>query len=384
MNRKHKVIAIILAGGIGDRIKAGIPKQYIELSGKTILRRSVEAFQHHPGVDMVQVVINPEYRDLYEKSVNGMELPEPVTGGAARQDSVRLGLEGIGRYNPDFVLIHDAARAFIDPDTISRVIEALGEHRAVLPVIPVVNTTKQLQYDGKVRTIDRQTLRIAQTPQGYKYNYILGVHQRNKDGSFTDDSSIVEGDGGEVFLVKGDYNNVKVTTSADLEWAKYMTSERKETRAGIGYDVHAFEAGDVVRICGVDIPHDRSLRGHSDADVGIHAIVDAILGALGEGDIGRHFPADDDKWKNADSSVFLDYCKRLLLEKSSAIVNIDIIIICEEPKIEPHKGAMAGRIAEILEIDTGRVNVKATTNEKLGSLGRGEGIATQAIVTVEC
>jgi 2-C-methyl-D-erythritol 4-phosphate cytidylyltransferase/2-C-methyl-D-erythritol 2,4-cyclodiphosphate synthase len=312
-----------------------------------------------------------------------------VTGGANRQQSVLAGLEALLLNAPENVLIHDAARPFISAPVIDRVVQALGKSTGVLAALPVSDTLKAGQNGVVARTISREGLWRAQTPQGFRYAAILEAHRTaaSRAGQdFTDDASIAEWHGLDVALVMGAERNIKLTTAEDFELAELFLAGGRaavEARTGTGFDVHAFEPGDHVMLCGVAVPHDAKLAGHSDADVGLHALTDALLGAIGAGDIGQHFPPSDPQWKGADSSLFLAHTGRLLRESGARVVNVDVTLICERPTIGPHVDAMRGRIGEILSIGVGRVSVKATTTEGLGFTGRREGIAAMASATIE-
>lgn len=376
-------IALIVAGGSGRRFGAERPKQYHDLLGQPVLRRTVEAFLRHPGIDGVQVVIDPACRALYDAAVAGLSLPDPVAGGASRQDSVRNGLEHLAGQAPDRVLIHDAARPLIDAATISAVIAALDTHPGAIAAVPVADTLKR-GGDGVVGgTVDRTGLWRAQTPQGFRFAEILAAHRAAAGLELTDDAAVAERAGLAVALVPSPEENFKVTTQDDLtRGGRMLLLALGDVRTGSGFDVHRFTDGDHVTLCGVSVPHGQGLEGHSDADVGLHALTDAILGALGAGDIGSHFPPSDPQWRGADSARFLRHAADLVAARNGAIAHVDVTIICERPKVGPHREAMVSRIAQILGIAADRVSVKATTTERLGFTGRGEGIAAQAVATV--
>lgn len=373
-------IALVVAAGRGARVGGERPKQYQRLHGRPVLRHSLETLCAHPRVDAVRVVIHPADRTLYDEAAAGLDLLAPVEGGAERQDSVRMGLESLEAMAPDLVLIHDAARPFADAALISRVIAALGRHPGAVPAVPVTDTLKRGD-DGLVGgTVERAGLWRAQTPQGFRFAGILAAHRRFSGVGLTDDAAVAERAGLAVALVDGSEDNVKVTTPADFRRAE--TRGGGEFRSGSGFDVHRFADGDHVMLCGIAIAHEAGLAGHSDADVGLHALTDALLGAIGDGDIGSHFPPSDPRWRGAASAIFLADAGRLVAERSGRIVNVDVTLICEAPKIGPHRQAMRQRIAAILGIDVGRVGVKGTTTERLGFTGRREGIAAQAVATV--
>lgn len=378
-------VALIVAAGSGSRFGADRPKQYLDLSGETILRRSVRAYLEHPRIDRVVVVINPELRDLYDEAVAGLDLPPPVAGGASRRESVSLGLEALALDPPDTVLIHDAARPLVSAETVSRVIDALAVHPGALAAVPVNDTMKRAADGVCVETVPRDGLWRAQTPQGFRFPDILAAHRAaallNRD--FTDDTGVAENAGLVVAPVPSDEENFKVTTPEDLVRAERVLAARLgDVRVGQGYDVHRLIPGDHIVLCGLTIPHDRRMEGHSDADVALHALTDAIFGAIGDGDIGSHFPPSEAKWKGADSALFLKHSAECVRARGGMIAHVDVTIICERPKVGPHREAMRVRLAEILNISLDRVSVKATTTEKLGFTGRGEGIAAQAVATV--
>jgi len=332
-------------------------------------------------VDQVQVVINPNDLDLYREAVHEFRLPHWVAGGATRQKSVYQGLEACERFAPTRVLIHDAARPFVSADLVDRCLEAVEKYRAVLPALPVVDTLKSIRDDEITDTLDRSKIVAAQTPQCFDYEAILGAHRIYDSQDVTDDVALAELAGIPVHWVRGSQHNIKITTHEDIA----MINQRSLTdvRSGLGFDVHKFDENRDLWLGGVKIPHDKGLAGHSDADVALHAITDAVLGAIGDGDIGTHFPPSDEKWKGASSDRFLDYAAELVANRGGMISHIDLTIICEAPKIGPHRDKIRSRIAEILDIAVNRVSVKGTTTEKLGFTGRGEGIAAQAIATVK-
>ena len=387
---KERTYAIIVAAGRGARAGAGGPKQYRPLAGKAVLARTAAAFLDHGEIDAVRIIIHRDDRDLYDEAMAGhlshTKLLEPVFGGAERQDSVRLGLESIEGDKPANVLIHDAARPFIDDDTISRVNDALSKSGGAIAALPVFDTIKRSAESGKIETtVPRDSLWRAQTPQGFQFAKILAAHRLAEGQQLTDDAAVAEAAGIEVALVSGSPDNMKITQAEDFGMAETLLGRKKEMmeyRTGQGFDVHAFEDGSAVTLCGVDIAHDKKLKGHSDADVGMHALTDAIFGAIGEGDIGDHFPPSDDKWKGAASEIFLAHARDLVAKRGGAIIHCDITIICEAPKIGPHRDAMRVALGKILAVDASRISVKATTTEALGFTGRREGIAAMATATV--
>jgi 2-C-methyl-D-erythritol 4-phosphate cytidylyltransferase/2-C-methyl-D-erythritol 2,4-cyclodiphosphate synthase len=377
-----KSVALIVAAGRGHRFGGEMPKQYTQLDGAPVLRHTVMAFLSQPKIDHVRVVIHPDDMGLYQAATEGLGLKTPIFGGEKRQDSVRLGLQQIADDAPDFVLIHDGARPYISADVISRVLDALGSAAGAIPTLPLTDTIKRV-IDGKiVATEDRFELWRAQTPQGFRYSDILNAHLKLTGQSLTDDAAICEAVGLTVVRVDGDDKNVKITTLSDIQ-ASDNGEIFKETRSGIGFDVHRFADGDHVVLCGVKIAHTHSLEGHSDADVALHALTDALLGAVGEDDIGHFFPPSDEQWRGVASDQFVSHAVKLIDSKGGRIVNVDITMMCEAPKVGPYRLLMRERVATILKISPSRVNVKATTTEKLGFTGRGEGIAAQAIANVE-
>ncbi|HEX7969905.1 MAG TPA: bifunctional 2-C-methyl-D-erythritol 4-phosphate cytidylyltransferase/2-C-methyl-D-erythritol 2,4-cyclodiphosphate synthase [Stellaceae bacterium] len=376
-------IALVVAAGRGTRLGASLPKQYLPLAGRALLRYSLETLASHPAIDDVRVVYNPDDQPLYDEAAQGLALLAPVPGGAARQDSVRLGLESLEALAPESVLIHDGARPFLDHSTIDRVLAALDEAPGAIPALPLRDTVKRGAEGRIVDTIDRASLWRAQTPQGFHYRPILAAHRDAAGSDLSDDAAVAERAGLAVRLVQGSEENFKVTTSDDLLQAERIVAARQaDIRTGQGFDVHAFGPGDHVWLCGIKVPHPQGLVGHSDADVGLHALTDAILGALGAGDIGMHFPPSDPHWRGAASHRFLRHAATLVAAAGGSIVHVDVTLICERPKIGPHREAMVARIADILAIEPRRVSVKATTTEKLGFTGRGEGIAGQAVATL--
>jgi 2-C-methyl-D-erythritol 4-phosphate cytidylyltransferase / 2-C-methyl-D-erythritol 2,4-cyclodiphosphate synthase len=375
MPDQSRITALIVAAGTGERAGGDHPKQYRTIRGKTLVAHAIDAFADHPGVGKIRVVIGKGQDAAYLEAIAGRNIEPPVTGGATRQESVRKGLEEIAASGgTDIVLIHDAARPFTPPDVIDRLIDALGSTSSAVPALPVVDSLART--DGS--TVDRSEFVTVQTPQAFRFEAILAAHRAwTGEQPATDDAAIARAAGHTVELVKGDPALKKITFAED-----FAMPSPTVTRTGLGYDVHAFAAGDHVWLCGVQIPHERTLAGHSDADVGLHALTDAILGALGEGDIGDHFPPSDPQWKGAASHRFLTHARDLATARNATIHHVDVTLICETPKIGSHRAAMRARIAEILAIPEKSVSVKATTTEKLGFTGRSEGIAAQAIATL--
>jgi 2-C-methyl-D-erythritol 4-phosphate cytidylyltransferase/2-C-methyl-D-erythritol 2,4-cyclodiphosphate synthase len=373
--------ALIVAAGHGVRAGEGLPKQYRSLAGIPVLRRSIQAFLSHPTIDTVQVVISEEHRALYDQASEGLALPCPIVGGGTRQESVWRGLEGMTGKPPSLVLIHDAARPLIAGDTIAAIVAALQTHEGALPVVAASDTLKRLRESTIEATVPREGLGLAQTPQGFHFAKILAAHRAVRATSFTDDAAIAEHAGMKVAAVTGSRLNMKLTTPEDFVIAEALLNAGS-MRTGQGFDVHRFGPGDHVWLCGVRVEHTHGLIGHSDADVGLHALTDALLGAGALGDIGLHFPPSDERWRGAASHIFLTHAARLIAERGGRIEHVDVTVICERPKVAPHRETMAARIAELLSLDRARVSVKATTTEGLGFTGRGEGIAAQAIATV--
>ena len=379
----NETVALVIGAGEGRRFGGEVPKQYCPLSGVAVMRRSLLAFLEHPDVTMVRAVIHPGHGALYHQAAQGLDLPSPVHGGTTRQQSVALGLESLAGEPPSRVLIHDAARPLVAGGVISRVLAALDRSPGAIPALPVADTLKRGDDGIVAATVDRHNLWQAQTPQGFRYGDILAAHRQAAGDELTDDAAVAERAGLAVAIVDGAEDNIKVTTPDDLSRAERLLSAAGgEIRTSLGLDAHRFGPGDHVMLCGVAVPHDRGLKGHSDADVGLHALIDALLGTIGAGDIGSHFPPSDPQWKGASSDRFVEHAARLVREAGYSVGNIDLTIICEAPKIGPHRDAMRTRIAELLGVDITAISVKATTTERLGFPGRGEGIAAQAVATV--
>jgi 2-C-methyl-D-erythritol 4-phosphate cytidylyltransferase/2-C-methyl-D-erythritol 2,4-cyclodiphosphate synthase len=352
-----------------------------------VIRSSLSLLAWHGQVSAVQTVIHPDDRANYEAAASGLRLLAPVAGGASRQASVRAGLEALSARAPDIVLIHDAARPFCSAELVSRAIAACGETGAAIPALEVTDTIKRIDADGRVAgTVDRSELRAVQTPQAFAFPALLEAHRKAaKEGreDFTDDAALFEWAGHKVAIFAGESGNVKLTTEEDFAKAEARRiASLADLRLGNGFDVHSFGDGDHVWLGGLRIPHDRGLTGHSDADVALHAIVDAILGAIADGDIGHHFSPNDPRWKGASSDQFLKFAVERVTKRGGKIANIDLTIVCEAPRIGPHRDAIRKRIAEIADIAVDRVAVKATTSEQLGFTGRKEGIVAMATATV--
>jgi 2-C-methyl-D-erythritol 4-phosphate cytidylyltransferase / 2-C-methyl-D-erythritol 2,4-cyclodiphosphate synthase len=380
------VAAVVVAAGRGTRAGGGAPKQYRVIHGAPVIRHALALFVTHPEVDLIQPVINRDDAASFAEASAGLAVRPVAFGGATRQISVRAGLEALEKEAPRVVLVHDAARPFTSPALISRAIAAGGSGGAI-PGLALTDTIKAVDAEGHVvDTVDRSRLRAVQTPQAFAFAPLLAAHRSaflaGRD-DFTDDAALAEWAGMTVELFEGEAGNMKLTTEEDFtrvaaaEWAALP-----DIRTATGYDVHAFAEGDHVWLGGVRIPYPRTLSGHSDADVPMHALVDAILGALADGDIGAHFPPTDPRWRGASSDKFLAFAVERVRRRGGRIAHLDITIVCEAPRIGPHRDAMRARIAEIAGVGIDRVAVKATTNEKLGFIGRGEGIAAMATATV--
>ena len=373
--------AVIVAAGSGAR--AGGAKQWRRLAGKPIARWSLEAFLA-AGARHVVIVIPAGDEPAAAAAFAGLDHWSAIAGGAERFDSVRAGLDVLAPLEPATVLIHDAARPFVTKAMIQSLLKALGEADGAIPALPAVDTLKRLDPDGALATTDRAGLMRAQTPQAFRFGpLIAAIASWPTDETPTDDAQVLERAGYRLAVTPGDARLFKLTYPEDFEMAEALAAASRQTRIGQGFDVHAFESGDHVWLCGVKVAHDRALGGHSDADVGLHALTDALLGAIGEGDIGDHFPPTDPQWKDADSARFLEHAVGLVTARGGRIVNIDVTLICEAPKVKPHREAMRKRLAELLGLPLERVSVKATTTEGLGFTGRREGIAAQAVAGVE-
>lgn len=399
-----RIAAVIVAGGRGSRLSGATgtaPKQYLPIAGRAVIAHAIEAFVAHPAITDIIAVIQADDAALYDTAVLGADLStpklrSPVIGGATRQQSVAAGLESLAYLwqpsdEPNFVLIHDAARPFVTADVISRVIESLRHSPAVLAATPVTDTLKRATSSNVVTdTIDRRGLWRAQTPQGFHFATILDAHRKAVASGlhdFTDDAALAEWSGHAVSIVLGSERNSKITTAEDLMMANALTTDATratdvETRTATGFDIHRFTDGDHVWLGGVKIAHTARLDGHSDADVVLHALTDALLGTIGDGDIGQHFPPSDPQWKGAASILFLADAKRRVADRGGRIVNVDVTILAEAPKIGPHRAAMQAVIGDALGVGPSRIGIKATTMEGLGAIGRREGIAAMASATV--
>jgi len=370
------IAALLVAAGTGSRFGTAIPKQYTRVAGEMVIRHAARALLRD-GV-VIQPVGDAE---AINNALVGLPHRPPVAGGDSRQDSVRNGLEALADLAPDIVLVHDAARPVIPEGTLADLVAALEKHGGAIPAAPIADTLKRGAEGVIVGTVSRDGLYRAQTPQAFRYALLRDLH-RNAEAGATDDASILEAAGHTVALVPGHDDNIKLTYPEDRLRLERILAPMMETRVGTGFDVHVLASGRKLILCGIDVPHDQGLDGHSDADVGIHALCDAIYGAMADGDIGRHFPPTENQWKDADSARFLRHAAARVTERGGRIVNVDVTLICERPKIAPHAAAMMQRLADLMDIDVSRVSVKATTTERLGFTGRMEGIAAQAAVSL--
>jgi len=384
-----KIGAVVVAAGTGSRAGGEKPKQYQSIGGRPVVWWALKSFCDHPSISHIQPVIGAGQSDLFARATAGLALDPPVTGGETRQESCRLGLQAIARHGVTHVLIHDAARPFVSADLIGRVIAGLEKHQSAIPGLAIADTVKKAPSGTIERTIDRTGLWTVQTPQGFAFDAIRAAHEKARQSgqtSLTDDAAVAELAGLEVAIIPGDAENRKMTTAADLAEADKTLSkglrDLPDIRTGMGIDIHPFADGDHVMLCGVPIPHTHRLAGHSDADAALHALTDAILGAIGEGDIGMHFPPSDPQWKDAPSSIFLAKAVELLGHRGGKVGNVDLAILAEAPRIAPHLLAMKAKLSALLGIAEDRIAIKATTTETLGFIGRREGIAAFATVTV--
>jgi 2-C-methyl-D-erythritol 4-phosphate cytidylyltransferase/2-C-methyl-D-erythritol 2,4-cyclodiphosphate synthase len=388
-----KAAVVIVAAGRGER--AGLadgPKQYRTIGGRPVVSHTLEAFLSHPRIGRIIVAIHPDDDELFRASTSEFEDGRitAIHGGATRQESTRLALRALRDDAPAKVLIHDAVRPFVDPGLIDRTIDAIDERQGALPAMQVADTLKRKNGEGNVgETVPRAGLHAAQTPQGFPYWPILAAHEKAFQlgkQDFTDDAAVAEWAKIPVRIVTGSPDNMKLTWARDMVVADQRLGGGRQAfpdvRTGNGYDVHSFETGDHVTLCGVKIPHGKKLSGHSDADVGLHALTDALLATCGAGDIGTHFPPSDAKWKGAASSLFVEHAAAIVRSNGGRIANADITLICEAPRIGPYREAMVEAIAAMLKISGDRISIKATTNERLGFIGREEGIAAIATASV--
>ncbi len=371
-----RIAAILVAAGSSSRFGGDVPKQFTTIAGKPVIRHAAESLLAHISVLQPVGDAGP-----IAAALHGLPVLPAVPGGATRQGSVNAGLHALVPHVPDVVLVHDAARPFVPAATIPALLAALRSHDGAIPAVPVADTLKRVRSGRIVGTVPRDGLFRAQTPQAFRYHLLRALHATGESGA-TDDASLLESAGHPVAIVPGSDDNVKLTYQEDIVRLQRALLPGLLPRTGTGFDVHAVEAGRPLVLCGVAVPHEWGLAGHSDADVGIHALCDAIYGALAEGDIGRHFPPSEAEWKDADSARFLRHAAGRIAARGGTLANADVTLICERPKVTPHAPAMIARLAELLGVEAGRVSVKATTTERLGFAGRGEGIAAQAIATV--
>jgi 2-C-methyl-D-erythritol 4-phosphate cytidylyltransferase/2-C-methyl-D-erythritol 2,4-cyclodiphosphate synthase len=377
-----RVIALLMAAGQGTRFGAGRPKQFLPLLGRPVLRHAAEALLRGGSIDaLLPVVASDEEARAVAGALVGLPLLPAVLGGETRQQSVRAGLEALASQPPDIILVHDAARPFIPDNTIGNLLQALQDTPGAIPAQPVSDTLKLGRQGRILRTQPRNGLFRAQTPQAFHFRALLDAHRMARDEA-TDDAALLEAANLPVTLVPGSESNLKVTYPEDLARAEAALVPRFLPAMGTGFDVHRLVEGRPLILCGIEIPHALGLDGHSDADVGLHALCDAIYGALAEGDIGRHFPPSEDRWKDADSTAFLRHAVERVAARGGILTHVDVTLICERPKIAPHADRMRQRLAGLLGIAVERVSVKATTTERLGFTGRGEGIAAQAAATL--
>jgi 2-C-methyl-D-erythritol 4-phosphate cytidylyltransferase/2-C-methyl-D-erythritol 2,4-cyclodiphosphate synthase len=376
--------AVIVAAGSGERAGPGDAKQWRMIGGKSVARWSLEALLGAGARDVV-VVIPPGHENRAADAFAGLLRWTTTPGGATRAYSTLAGLKALRDRDPRIVLIHDAARPFLTRVTIEALIAALTETPGAIPVLPMADTLKRRDAGGgAVSTAARDGLWRAQTPQAFRFDDIVQAYESWPDGETpTDDAQVMERTGGGIALIGGDPMLMKLTYPEDFAMAETLAGAARVTRVGQGFDAHRFGPGEEVWLCGVRIPHNHGLIGHSDADAGLHALTDALLGAVGEGDIGDHFPPSDPKWKGAPSSMFLEHAAKLVAERGARVINADVTLICERPKIKPHREAMRARIAQLLGLPMDAVSVKATTTEAMGFTGRGEGLAAQAVASIE-
>lgn len=373
---------LIPAAGSGARTGLSVPKQYRKIAGKMVLRYTIEKFMGIQGLKSIRVIIDPAHAALYQEAVQGLDLAAPVHGADTRKKSVYKGLSAFSKTeDEEIVLIHDAARPFVSAQSVQSVVDAMKTAQAATLVSPVADTLVDPDYNR----LDRDRISSVQTPQAFRIGTLKSAHEKfENDNSFTDDAGLIAAMGGKVTFVAGSHENFKITSAGDMAMAEKLLAASMETRTGFGYDVHAFDPApaEKIRLGGIDIPYTKKLLGHSDADVILHALTDALLGTIGDGDIGQLFPPSDSQWKNADSEIFLAEAVRRVRAKGGTIIHTDITVIAEEPKIGPHREKMLARIASMLGLTPDRVGLKATTSEGLGFTGRKEGIVAQAVATV--
>jgi 2-C-methyl-D-erythritol 4-phosphate cytidylyltransferase/2-C-methyl-D-erythritol 2,4-cyclodiphosphate synthase len=376
MTEPHPIAVLLVAAGSGSRFGAETPKQFLSVAGRQVIRHAADRFA------AAGMLIQPVGEAApINAALMGLDHLPPVPGGATRQESVKAGLEALVVHAPRIVLVHDAARPVIPDGTIESLLAALDVHKGAIPAVPVADTLKRGVNGVIGGTVSREGLYRAQTPQAFDFQTLLALHRTAGQGA-TDDASVLEAAGLSVGLVPGHDDNIKLTYPHDMPRLERILMAQLFPRVGTGYDVHVLVEDRKLILCGIEVPHERGLSGHSDADVGIHALCDAIYGALAEGDIGRHFPPSENRWKDADSARFLRHAAERIAARGGVLANVDVTLICERPKITPHAPAMMARLAELLGVEVGRVSVKATTTERLGFTGRMEGIACQAVATV--
>jgi len=375
------MVALVVAAGSGSRAGGGLPKQYRRLAGKPLLVHALDGLAH-AGISRARVVIGEGQEALYREAIGGRPLPAPVAGGRERQDSVRNGLEAIAADGgADAVFIHDAARPFLPGPVVARLRDGLTRADGAVPVLPVVDTLARAEAEVG-EPVNREGLVRVQTPQAFRFDAILAAHRQWRGGAATDDAQVARAAGLRVGAVAGDEALEKLTHDGDFARAEARLAGLMTSRAGMGFDVHVFAAGEELWLGGIRIPNARGLKGHSDADVLLHALTDALLGAIGAGDIGDHFPPSDPQWRGAASSLFVEHARSLIEALGGRIDHVDVTLICEAPRLAPHREAMRASVAALLQLAPARVSIKATTTERLGFTGRGEGMAAQAIATV--
>ena len=379
--KQVNVFALVMAAGSGTRGGGEIPKQYRLIAGESILSRSIKSLLSHPKIDAVTVVISELDEPLFREYCGYLKNTSFIFGGSDRQESVRLGLESLLKFNPDFVLIHDGVRPFLPKQVVDDILFNLETEDCVIPILRINDSLKKAVGGRITGSVDRNQYVRTQTPQGFRYSKIMEAHLTKSGLSLSDDAALAE-EGDSLATVDGSEDLFKITYASDLKKAAQFIASNYEYRVGNGFDVHKFGSGKGVTLCGVSLPHNLSLVGHSDADVALHAITDALLGALAEGDIGEHFPPTDPKWKDISSDIFLQRAIELMIGKAGEIVNVDLTIICELPKIGPFKSKMRQNLSEIFQTPLKNINIKATTSEGLGAMGRKEGISSQATVTI--
>jgi 2-C-methyl-D-erythritol 4-phosphate cytidylyltransferase/2-C-methyl-D-erythritol 2,4-cyclodiphosphate synthase len=378
--------AILLAGGSSQRMDSSIPKPYIKIHGRSILEICLEKFISHPAIDHIVIVVNKDHFSYFDNLLGRKQFSKDIEiteGGNTRALSTINGLKFLEKYNPINVLIHDIARPFCSSGLIDSILKGLESYAGVIPVTWAVDTIKELSNATIINTLDRDKIGYSQTPQGFKFHLISQLHYKNQDSHISDDSILLEREGIAVHIVKGEKNNQKITFMEDL--GKFF---QNITKIGQGFDVHSFKAPNLVSnntitLGGVLIPYEYSIEAHSDGDVVLHALCDALLGSLGQGDIGDHFPCTDNQWANVSSSIFVEHVMRLIDKEKGKVINVDITILAEAPKISSYKNQMREVIANLLHIDKTNINIKATTTERLGFIGRKEGVASLATALVE-